>query len=325
MKALLQKPNMKRLLTIIFCIFLINVCLAQNSFFFGHYMFNPTNLNPAWSGKEASGYVAFQHRSQWAGYTTSFDGSGGAPNTQMITVGVPVRNFPISSVGLNVVNDNLGAQSNFHAQIPLTFTKKLSNGALHLGIAPGVFSQTQNFNVLRPNEPDPLIQGGRETQTKVNLSSGLIFNSNNNWYIGLGVINMLEPGFDFGSAIQNTQEISYSLVGGYNIQLSDIIELSPTVLVRTNTVSTTFDLGGILTLNNKMWAGLSYRKSESAIVYLGYKLLSDNRLKVGYSFDYVIQNREAKAGTSHELYLRYDLPDLVFGGRKKVVTPRFSF
>ncbi|MFY0607935.1 MAG: type IX secretion system membrane protein PorP/SprF [Cyclobacteriaceae bacterium] len=317
---------MKRLLTIFCCVFIANLAYAQNSFFFGHYMFNPTNLNPSWSGAENTGYVAFQHRSQWAGYATSFDGSGGAPNSQMLTLGVPVRNLPISSLGLNVVTETLGALTNFQALLPITYSRQLAKGNLHIGIAPGVFSQTQNFNLFRANDPnDDLIQGGREVQTKFNMSAGVLFQSKKNWFLGLGAVNLMQPGFDFGKSIENKQKISYSLIGGYTLSISEVLEIGPTILIRTNTVSSTFDLGGIMTLNQKMWVGLSYRKSESAIIYLGYKLLQDNRLSVGYSFDYVIQNRDAKAATSHELFLRYDLPDLVLGGRKRVVTPRFSF
>jgi hypothetical protein len=51
----------------------------------------------------------------------------------------------------------------------------------------------------------------------------------------------------------------------------------------------------------------------------------ENQLKFGYAFDYVVKDREAKEVTSHEIYIRYNLPDLIFGGRKAVKTPRFNF
>lgn len=302
------------------------VSQAQNNFFFGHYMFNPSYLNPSWIGSEQQAFVAFQHRSQWLGYSSSFDGSGGAPNTQMLTGVVPVRNFFISSVGINLSNDNLGPQSNFQVQVPITYTFELRNGQFHIGIAPGIFSQTQRFNLLRPNEPDPLIQGGREVQTRFNLSSGIYYSSNSGWFVGAGATNLLRPGFDFGeSGIDNRQEVSLTAHGGYSMDISSGVKLSPTIMVRSNLSSITFDIGGILTLGDKMWGGLSYRRGESAILYLGYGLMENNRLKVGYSFDYVFQEQEAKAPTSHEIFIRYDLPDLVFGGRKTVKTPRFTF
>lgn len=299
---------------------------AQSNFFFGHYMFNPSYLNPGWSGSEQQAFVAFQHRSQWVGYSSSFDGSGGAPNTQMLTGIVPIRGFVISSIGINISNDNLGPQSNFQVQLPLTYTLELRKGQLHLGAAPGVFSQTQKFNQLRPNEPDPLIQGGSEVQTKFNLSAGLFYSSNDGWFMGLGAVNLMRPGFDFGQeGLSNKQELSIAMHGGYSFKINDDLKIAPTALIRSNLTNVTFDLGGIVTLREKMWGGLSYRRDESAIIYLGYGFLEDNRLKVGYSFDFVFQNQAAKAPTSHEIFIRYDLPDLVFGGRKTVKTPRFTF
>ena len=120
---------MRRILFTLFFFTVLSVCWGQNGFFFGHYMFNQSNINPSWSGSEQSGYVAFQHRSQWAGYSSTFDGQGGAPSTQMITAVAPIRNFPLSSIGINIVNDNLGAVSDFHAILPITYTFRLGSGS----------------------------------------------------------------------------------------------------------------------------------------------------------------------------------------------------
>lgn len=310
-------------------VFLLMSCVisqAQSNIFFGHYMFNPSYLNPAWVGSQQQAFVALQHRTQWLAYSSSFDPSGGAPSTQMFTGVVPVRNFIFSSLGINISNDNLGPQNNIQLQLPLSYSISLKRGMLNLGIAPGFLNQVQNFNILRPNEPDPLISGGREVQTKMNLSSGLFYSSNDDWFVGVGVINLLRPGFDFGQVgLNNKQEISTSLLGGFSFSLNNGLKVTPNVLVRSNFKNFTFDLGGILTISNKMWGGLSYRKNESVILYLGYNLLEENKLKVGYSFDYVFQNQNAKAPTTHEFFLKYALPDLVFGGRKSVKTPRFSY
>lgn len=313
----------------LFLLLLFLVCSlvgwSQNGLFFGHYVFNQSLFNPSSTALSAQGAIIFQHRSQWLGYSSSFDASGGAPTSQMITAIAPIRNFFLSSTGLIVSNDKVGPQSSIQISVPLTYSRIISSGAIHFGIAPGLYSLAQNFNELRPNEPDPLLQGGREVQTKANLAAGLTYSSNNNWYVGIGAINILEPTFSFGRSIENQQPITFSLNSGYEWDLSETIRLNPSVLIRSNGKGVTFDLGSILTLNDKIWTGLSYRKSESIILFLGYGLLQDNKLKVGYSFDYVVQNRNAKASTSHELYVKYDLPNFVIGGKKRVKTPRYSF
>jgi hypothetical protein len=52
-----------------------------------------------------------------------------------------------------------------------------------------------------------------------------------------------------------------------------------------------------------MWGGLSFRQSEAAIVMLGYSLLKDKALKVGYGMDVIVKDREAKQPLSHEILL----------------------
>lgn len=306
----------------------VSCAQAQSTPFFGHYMFNPVNFNPAWAAGEDKGFVAFQHRSQWFGYSSTFDGSGGAPNTQMLTVLAPIKNFPISTVGINLINDNLGPITNLEAGVPLTFSKSLKSGLIGIGATPILFSQTLNGEDYRPNEPDdPFIPlGGRQTEIAVNLNAGLFYRSNKGFFVGAGIQNILEPGFDFGvQGLENKLKMTYAAHAGYTVNLRNALTVSPTVLVRSDLNNYSFDLGGIITIGERVWTGISYRRQESAILYLGYALMDNKELKVGYSFDYVFVDQDAKAATTHELFLRYDLPNLVFGGKKKVKTPRFSF
>ena len=301
---------------------------AQNTPFFGHYMFNPTYFNPAWGSNESQAFVAFQHKTQWLGYNTTFDGSGGAPSTQMLTSVVPIKNFPLSSLGLNIVNDNLGPLTNMQVSLPLTYSLSLRSGTLGIGVAPMLFSQSVNSDLYRPNEPnDPSIpQGGRQTQIGFNLNAGLLYRADNGLFVGAAVQNITEPGFDFGlTDLENRVEMTYAVHAGQRFTVNSQLSISPTVLVRTNLSTYTYDVGAIVTIGERIWTGLSYRRQESSILYLGYSLLQNKELKVGYSFDYVFVGQEAKAVTSHEIFVRYDLPDLIFGGRKKVKTPRFSF
>ncbi|MBR06123.1 MAG: hypothetical protein CMP48_00420 [Rickettsiales bacterium] len=299
---------------------------AQNTPFFGHYMFNPTYFNPSWGVNESKAFVAAQHRSQWLGYSTTYDGSGGAPNTQMLTGVVPIRNFFLSSVGINIINDNLGPITNMQVGIPLTYTLSLKRGVIGIGVAPAVFSQTTTGD-YRPNQPgDPSIPTAGQSQIGFNLNSGIFYSNNRGLFLGAAVQNIPEPGFDFGnSELENRVARSYALHGGYRWSVNEGLSISPAVLVRSDLSTITFDVGAIATIGERIWTGISYRRQESSILYLGYSLLEDKQLKVGYSFDYVFVNQEGKAATTHELFLRYDLPDLVFGGRKKVKTPRFSF
>ena len=69
--------------------------------------------------------------------------------------------------------------------------------------------------------------------------------------------------------------------------------------------------------------GASYRYDEAVVGFLGYHFLEKKKMFIGYSLDYVLHNKNAKSGTSHEFVLRYDLPTPQLN--KPIRTPRFIY
>ncbi len=303
---------------------------GQNDFFFNHYMFNPSYYNPAWVGVERQAFVAGHHRSQWLGYTSTFDGNGGAPSSQLISLVIPAEG-KFSGVGVSLSNDRVANVTNMQARFSVSYKKDFRFGQLSFGLMPVLFSQSLDFGRFRSVEPEPGLPEGKESQMRPDLNAGLYFQSNRNYFIGFSVINLLEPSFDFGAQLasgesfNNQISTNYIISAGTAIGISRDFILKPTTLIRTDFKSYTFELGGIAMYQDKMWGGVSFRRSESVTLLLGYSFLEDNQLRFGYSFDYVVKDREAKQPTSHEIYLRFNLPDLILGGRKAVKTPRFNF
>jgi type IX secretion system PorP/SprF family membrane protein len=302
--------------------------MAQNDFFFNHYMFNPSYFNPAWVGVEEEAFITGHHRSQWLGYSSSFDGSGGAPSSQLVSLVIPVRG-KLAGVGLSVSNDKVAELNNLQARFSVAGKKEFRFGRIYVGLMPTLFSQTLDFGQFRPVEQgDPILLEGKESQLKFDLNAGIFLESNQNYFIGISAINLLEPSFDYGTSVvgglSNAISTNYIINGGTTIGVSRDFVIKPTTLIRTDFKSYTFEISGIAYFQEKMWGGLSFRKSESISLLLGYSIM-ENQLKFGYAFDYVVKDREAKEVTSHEIYIRYNLPDLIFGGRKAVKTPRFNF
>lgn len=302
------------------------VTKAQNDAFFSHYMFNRSYYNPGALGVEPVSSVTFQIRSQWVGYSSSFDGSGGAPNSQLLSAVVPVKSNFLSGAGLHVLNDNLGPINNLQVQIPISYQMSLSSGTLDIGIMPGLFSQTVSGGQFRPVEPDdPLIPTGTETQINANLGAGLFYNSYKKFFVGVSGVNLLEPGFDFGlDSLENKLSRSVNAMAGFDFQVSSDITIRPSTLIRYDLNTFTFDFSVLADYKNLAWTGVSYRRSEAVIFMIGYSFLANNELKVGYALDYVIDEQNAKEPTSHEFVIKYNLPNFIFGGRKAVKTPRFS-
>jgi len=286
-------------------------------------MFNTLFYNPAFAGVEGITQFTAIHRTQWAGYTSTFDGGRGNPSTQMISLNTPILKFN-SGFGMHIVNDNLGPLNNLEAQMSYAYHLGLKNGKISFGIKAGIFSQSINRNEYRPNvSPDPLIDAGEDSRIRPDLAFGIYYRAEK-YFGGVSVNHITKAEFDFGEAgSRNALEQHMIITGGYDYEFNYKLIITPSVLVKTDFNSYSFDLGVIGTYNEKMWGGLSFRQSEAMIIILGYSLLKDNSLKLGYSFDYVIQNQDAKEPTSHEFMLSYTLPPAIAGGKKIIRTPRF--
>jgi len=316
----------RRLHIFLFVTFGAGSALAQQDAHFSHYMFNQSLYNPAWLTQEQNGYISALHRTQWAGYNTSFDGSGGAPTSQQFNFGMPISSLP-AAVGITALNDKLGPLSSVQLQFLGAYHKTINKGRISIGLRPTLVLQTIDFNEYRfVNPDDPLNKGGQESQFRPDVGVGAMY-SNASLYFGLALNHIISPSFDFGvDNIQNRLSRSVNLMGGYSFRPSYSLEISPTLLVRSTFRTITFDVSAIATYQNKLWGGLSFRESEAMILLLGYNFLKDGILKLGYSFDYVVENQQAKQPTSHEVFMRYRLGGLTGGSGKKIIrTPRYRF
>ncbi|MDH5608047.1 MAG: PorP/SprF family type IX secretion system membrane protein [Cyclobacteriaceae bacterium] len=316
---------MKRILHSVLFILMFGIASGQNNPLFSSYMFNPGFYNPAFTGAGSSYFIS-QVRSQWVGYQSSFDGPGGAPNTQLFSASIPVIG-KLSGVGIQLLNDRLGAVSNLIFQLPVSYTLPLANGKMTMGVMPGFQSVTQGFNELRfGDNRDPFNVGTRETQTKANVSAGLYYETATQMFLSISVMNIPEPQFNFGNkGLENNLTRSLYFISGARKKLSDSWLLRPYVNVKSDFTTFSFDVSTLFYYQQKSWFGLSYRWQEAAIVMLGYSLLPENKLQLGYALDIVTDQREAKQATSQEIFIRYNLPDLVLGGKKQIKTPRFTY
>ena len=294
---------------------------AQQDPQFTQYMFNTLYYNPAFSGVEGVTKFTALHRSQWLGYSPTV-GGGVAPTTQLLSFTAPIFKMN-SGVGAYIVNDRLGAQTNLEAQVSYAYHLAVKDGKLSLGLRTGLYSQTINFDLYRPNDPnDPLIdKSGAISQQRMDLAAGIYYRKEK-WYGGLSFNHLTRANFDFDTNMRSALQPHMYFTGGYFHDVSFDLRFQFMTLVKTDFTKTSFDLGGIAYIKDTMWGGLSFRQSEAAILLLGYSFLKDKSLKLGYALDYIIKDQAAKQPTSHEFMLTYELPVTPIG-KKVVRTPRY--
>jgi len=309
-----------------FYIFLIVMsgvpAMAQQDPQFTQYMFNNLYITPAYAGVDGVTQATFFHRSQWLGYESSF-GDGGAPTTQMLNFNTPIFKLH-SGFGFYITSDKLGPQVNNEIQAMYAYHLGIKDSKLSFGIKAGVYSVSVNGSHYRwIQDGDPLIITGKESQIRPDLGIGVFYRAEK-YYGGFSVNHLLRSEFDFGvDEARNALENHMNFTAGYFYEVNFDLKLNPTVLVKTDFKEYSFDIGIIATLKDKMWGGLSFRQSEAANVLLGYSFLKEKSLKLGYSIDVIVKDREAKENFSHEVMLSYQLPVVINNGKKVVRTPRY--
>jgi type IX secretion system PorP/SprF family membrane protein len=291
---------------------------------FTQYMYNGIFYNPAFAGKESGYRITALHRSQWLNYS----GTGGAPpTTQLLTASGRIDNLKLG-FGLTFVNDNIGVTNNQELNLALGYHKNLGRGILSIGASGGFFSSTLKYDELEFVNPETQIPAvGAETMMNLNFGVGAVYDRGN-YYVSLSSRHLNEPGFDFGDgAFQNQLRNHSYLLFGYRIKTFAQLTFEPSFLLKAVSFNNfSYDVSVIATHNQKISGGLAFRGEESVSLLLGYSLLRDNSLRLGYAFDLVVSGLEAKSPTSHELLLTYNLPTATRDFQRVIQrTPRYRF
>jgi type IX secretion system PorP/SprF family membrane protein len=311
-------------LLILFALFLSLESSAQQDPQFTQYMFNTFYYNPAFAGTEGVTKITGLYRSQWLGYSPTY-GDGGAPTTQILSVNTVIPKVR-GGVGAYLVNDNLGPVNNFELTASYAYHFTIKDAKLSLGARVGMVSQKVDFDLYRATDQnDPLLasKSGKESQTRPDFGLGALYKKEK-YYVGVGIAHLTEPRFDFGLTQNNQLQRHMYITGSYFYDLNFDVRLQFVTLIKSDFTKTSFDLGVLAYFKDVMWGGLSFRQSDAAILILGYSLLKDKSLKVGYSLDYIIKDQQAKQPTSHELMVSYALP-VNLSGKKVIRTPRFRY
>lgn len=312
----------RKYLVLIVLLAIVKPVFGQQDPQFSQYMFNDLYNNPAYSGVMGVTNLSLTYRSQWTGYTGTFD-EGGAPNSFLASFNTPIFRIR-SGAGFYFVNDVIGNKNNIQFMGSYAYHLGVGNGKLSFGIRAGIYGQSIDFSQYRPVNPgDPLLAFGKESQYRPDMGVGIYYKAEK-YFGGVSLNHILKTEFDFGSdSLRNALENNMIITGGYRYELNYDIILTPSLLVNTDFVSYSFDISVLGTYREKFWGGLSYRQSDAIVILMGVNLLKEKTLKIGYSLDYIIQAQKAKQATSHELLMSYNMAAVTGGGKKVIRTPRF--
>jgi len=301
---------MKKKFSFFLLLILVNLAAeAQQEPLFSNYMFARTITNPAFVGADKTINALFCDRAMFAGVK-------GKPVTSAFGVDAPVEIFGThSGLGLLIMNDKIGFQSDISVDLTYSYHHSLKNGTLGVGIKAGF----NNYSIKPEDWISPDGNNGSGDEYVPEEFSNMIFNVNfgayyetTQYYLGFSATK-LNRGVIFDP--EDLEKIEYGyyvphfyLTGAYNIELPDpLFDLQTSFLARTDLAGYSVDLNGTMFFKKKYWGGLGLRVSprniESFTLLGGVELV--NGLNLGYALDVNTSYLIFKGATSHEVILTY--------------------
>jgi type IX secretion system PorP/SprF family membrane protein len=311
---------------------------AQQQPQFTHYGLNGMYLNPAYAGIKGQGEVSLIGRYQYLNYNGTFDG-GGSPRTGLITVSLPVLALK-GGVGLAVYYDQVGQSKMTNAALSYSQHIKLGSGTLGIGVQ-GIYTYLSKgtYNAI---DPEDVNVPKDASDSKFDAGAGVWYESPK-FYAGLSLNNLARSEYAFKSAGTKGTVSKYLaenhayFTAGYNIEATSSVVVTPMALIKAvlpgdfsssskfDSKNYSFEGGVRATIDDKYWIGANYRHEESVSGLLGLSFAKDNAMRVGYAFDFIAFNQDARALSSHEIMLSYRLPKPGLITRPAIRTPRYSF
>lgn len=283
---------------------------AQQDAQFTQYMYNTININPAYAGSRGALSMFALYRTQWVGLD-------GAPVTSTVSMNTPLNESNLG-LGVSLINDKIGPTTENTISADLSYTIPTSDTwNLSFGIKATANLFDLDATKLNPVQAaDPSLQN--YSTFSPNIGAGVYWHSDKA-YVGFSIPNFIETNrYDDNEVAIFKERISYYLIGGLVLDLSDTVKFKPAILTKMiEGAPLQVDVSANFLFYDKFMLGASYRWSAALSAMVGFQI-SDG-LYVGYGYDKETTNLDNYNSGSHEIFLRYEL----FKNNNKITTPRF--
>jgi len=266
------------------------------------YMYNHYSINPAATGITGELPLSFTYRKIWAGISES-------PSVQYLSGNMNVAES--MGAGVNIFNYQAGPLRKTGIELTYSYHLELNpEMKLAFGLSGLIYQfnlKKSELNVEDPNDP---IFTGEEKMIIPDASFGTYLYGAN-YYVGLAVPQLFNRNIDLKSdnILQEKQVRHYYLLGGYDFKINQDLMLKPSVLLKFIEAGLfQADINAQLEYKDAFIFGLSYRSSDAIVFRLGFKY---EDLLFGYSYDLCISGLSASTFGSHEIYVRYTLPNFI--------------
>lgn len=292
----------KLLLLAAYILFISSGAKAQIDPLYAQYLNNPLLINPAYAGLNNNLNAGISYRKQWAGFE-------GSPTTFNVNAHTSLFDNRMG-VGLMVVKDNVGVNSNTEVHGTYAYRIDLDQKYFSFGLQAGVISYKGNYNELNPyDKQDPAFMEVQNV-TKPSFGAGLILHSER-YFIGVSIPRMLKARVTVDDIESQLYSQHFYAMGAYTFYLNEHIRLKPSVLLKSvkgSPIST--DVNFSATFEEKITAGI-YTRNLNAYGLMG-QIKFGGSYRFGYAFEVPSGNSVGARFTTHELSFGLNMAVLSF-------------
>ena len=273
--------------------------LAQQESMITFYKDHLNLVNPAFVGTEEGTIFQSTIRQQWTGIKD-------APSTQAISFMTPLGKK--LALGLSFVHDKVFIEKQSFVTLDLSYNVTLTDELdLYMGIKAGGNNYEVNttgletYNIVGDPSLVPI--------SRFNPNVGIGFYlKHDKFYVSLSTPKMLNTERaknQDGYATVTTDRVHYYFSGGYNFDVSENVELVPSVMVRyVNGAPFSTDFTATTIINEGFHLGATYRTDKSLAGLAKIKI--SKNFMLGYAYEYSLRKELlGRANGSNEFYLKF--------------------
>jgi len=295
----------KKFNLIVLFIFLFQVMYSQQTSHFSQYMFNLPSVNPSTTGIDQDISIGIHSRNQWVGMKNQ-DGMSISPKYYQINIEIPVQSLK-SSLGVKYENNQWDIEKTSDFTLMLSSHRNIdNNNDISFGVSGTYITKSFEMDQMSNQElQDPLLTGtGKINGNSIQLGIGMFYKFKDQFWLGISGQNLTGNKIRLESFTYYYHRI-FNLVSGYDFEISKKkgLILKPSFLVRMVNIEDLYlDVNILISHNDFLWGGLTYRYKNSVGVLSGFKFRD---LLVGISYDYSTNQPSFGDPSSIEVLLKY--------------------
>ncbi|MBK1442207.1 type IX secretion system membrane protein PorP/SprF [Parapedobacter sp. ISTM3] len=299
---------------------------GQQNIQFTQYVFNSMSVNPAYAGYKEELFAQLGLRSQWVDLD-------GAPQTGLLSFDglLDLYGRRRHGAGVQIIADELGPQLATSAYLNYAFRIQLNREdteRLSFGLGAGVTQYSlDGTKIVVLEDGDAVLPPGKVSSFVPDIRFGIYYH-NAKWYAGISVMDLLAATgadnlfrWDQTTIDHIRRRTHLYIIGGLLFDLDENTVLRPSLLYKDDLSGPpSLDLNAMFIFNDRLWLGGGIRTGVSAFrrdykrftgdrlnglnsVSVVTQVFATERLRIGYSYDYMLSRLSGLQNGSHEITL----------------------